>query len=163
MTRRLILIRHAKSDWSTPGLGDHQRPLNKRGRASAKAIGDWLRQRDYLPDQILSSSSTRTRETCERMKLNAPAVFLDELYHASAMAMLTELQRATGQAVLMLGHNPGIGDLAERLVTKLPSHPRFLDYPTCATLVADFQIDSWEDADFGMAEPIDFIVPRELV
>lgn len=162
MTRRLILTRHAKSDWSIPGLRDHQRPLNKRGRASAKAIGNWLRTHGYLPDQILSSSSTRTRETCERMQLDAPATFRDSLYHAGAKTMLAELQEATGQTVLMLGHNPGIGDMAERLVNTLPNHTRFLDYPTCATLVADFDIENWEDADFGMARPVAFIIPREL-
>lgn len=162
MTYRLILTRHAKSDWSHPGLSDHQRPLNKRGRASAKAIGDWLRKNDYLPDQILSSSSTRTHETFDRLCLDAPAAFLDALYHAGAVTMLAELRQAKEQTVLMLGHNPGIGEFAERLVQTLPSHSRFLDYPTCATLVADFDIDSWADVDFGQARTLAFIIPREL-
>ena len=62
MTRRLILMRHAKSSWDNPFAEDHQRPLNGRGKRSAKAIGEWLRAQGYLPDQILSSSATRTRE-----------------------------------------------------------------------------------------------------
>jgi len=163
MTRRLILTRHAKSDWSQSGVSDHQRPLNKRGRASATAIGDWLRKGNHLPNQILSSSSTRTRETCDRLQLDAPVTYLGALYHAGALTMLSELRKASGQTVLMLGHNPGIGEFAEKLVRASPAHPRFLDYPTCATLVADFDITSWSKADFGQALTVAFVIPRELI
>ena len=57
---RLILMRHAKSDWSHLDLSDHDRPLNNRGKASAAALGDWLRVKSYLPDQVLSSTAART-------------------------------------------------------------------------------------------------------
>ena len=61
MALSLILVRHAKSSWDTPALSDHDRPLNKRGRASARAIGDWLRKENLLPDQILTSTAQRRR------------------------------------------------------------------------------------------------------
>lgn len=162
MKHRLILTRHAKSSWDHPGLTDHQRPLNQRGKQSADAIGEWLKNNGYLPGQILSSSSARTVETCERLKLDAPARFLETLYHASANTMLLALQAATEDTVLMLGHNPGIGDFAEQLVKTQPNHPRFLDYPTCATLVVDFDIKSWAEAGFGQGQTVAFIIPREL-
>ena len=114
MTKRLILMRHAKSSWSSPARDDHERPLNARGVEAATAIGDWLRQRSYLPDQILSSSSTRTRETCRRLNLTADKRFLDGLYHAGAGQMMAILKQASGQCVLMLGHNPGIAWLRLR-------------------------------------------------
>ena len=60
---RLILMRHAKSDWSYAGLDDHARPLNKRGRTSAAALGNWLRHNEYIPDHVLCSSAERTGET----------------------------------------------------------------------------------------------------
>ena len=63
MTLRLILMRHAKSSWDSPGLDDHERPLNGRGCRSAKAIGAWLNDHGYLPDLVLSSDAERTRET----------------------------------------------------------------------------------------------------
>ena len=75
MTCTLILTRHAKSAWDTSAPSDHARPLNQRGRASAKALGDWLRDIDQLPGQVLSSSSQRTRETYQLMDLFAPAFF----------------------------------------------------------------------------------------
>ncbi len=162
MTRRLILMRHAKSSWGAPAQPDHARPLNGRGQRAALALGDWLRARGYMPDLILSSSSIRTRETFDRLGLNAPAQFSDALYHASPASMLTALRAATGQTVLMLGHNPGIAAFARSLVAAPPMHERFDDYPTGATLVADFTISSWDDLTPGSGQIIDFVIPRTL-
>ena len=58
MIRTLILTRHAKSSWDDPFMNDHDRPLNKRGRKSAPAIGDWLRENGWLPDEVISSTAT---------------------------------------------------------------------------------------------------------
>jgi phosphohistidine phosphatase len=162
MTRRLILMRHAKSSWGDPMLSDHARPLNGRGRRSATALGHWLRKHDYLPDQVLCSSSVRTRETLDRLKLDAPTRFLDSLYHASPATMFKELNRAKGACVLMLGHNPGIAGFAEDLVSHAPDHPRFADYPTCATLVVDFDVNDWSDMTQASGAPLAFVIPREL-
>jgi phosphohistidine phosphatase len=162
MTRRLILMRHAKSSWGDPMLSDHARPLNGRGKRSAKALGAWLRENDYLPDQVLCSSSARTRETLDRLTITAPTKFLDSLYHASPHAMLSELTRAKGAAVLVLGHNPGIAAFAETIVSHPPNHPRFHDYPTCATLVADFDIDDWSELKQASGTPLAFVTPRDL-
>ncbi|WP_170764995.1 SixA phosphatase family protein [Ruegeria lacuscaerulensis] len=163
MTRTLILTRHAKSSWGSPALSDHDRPLNKRGRKSAPAIATWLRGNGWLPDEVLSSSSARTRETWDRMGLQADKVsFHRTLYHASAEGMLTELSEATEQTVLMLGHNPGIATFANRLVRKAPDHVRFYDYPTCATTVIRFEIDDWADIQWHSGDVQGFVIPREL-
>ena len=160
--KRLILVRHAKSDWSL-GMADHDRPLNVRGRTSAAAIGRWLREKNLRPDQVLCSTATRTRETLDLLDLDAPARFEDRLYHAAPEVMLSSLQTARGDVVLMLGHNPGIAEFAARLVARPPGHPRFAAYPTGATLVAQLDIDSWAEARMGQAEALDFIVPRDLI
>lgn len=164
MTRTLILTRHAKSSWGDPALADHERPLNRRGRKSAPAIGAWLRDNGWLPDEVQSSTSARTRETRERMGLHADKVtFHHGLYHASAQAMLTQLGKATGQTVLMLGHNPGIADFAERLVRQAPNHDRFFDYPTCATTVIRFDILDWAGVEWHSGEVQGFVIPRALL
>ena len=160
--KRLILMRHAKSSWATPGQDDHARPLNSRGKVSARVLGDWLRHKGYLPDQTLSSDSVRTRETFARLKIACDTEFLGKLYHAGPEDMLRVLRKATGDTVLMLGHNPGIGWFAQTLVAVPPPHPRFFDYPTCATLVAEFDIDRWEEVGTGMGKAVDFVIPREL-
>ena len=162
MTKRLILMRHAKSSWDHPGLDDHQRPLNGRGQRSAEALGNWLRANDNLPDQVLSSSATRTRETFAGLKIMADTRFLDSLYHAGANKMSDILSQATGDRVLMIGHNPGIAWFASQLVTHPPEHARFHDYPTCATLVVDFPIDRWKKLRNRTGQVIDFVISREL-
>ncbi len=76
--------------------------------------------------------------------------------------MLGLLQHAKGKCVLMLGHNHGIADLAGRIVRQEPDHPRFDDYPTGATLVADFDASRWNDIGWHQGQPIAFVIPREL-
>lgn len=163
MTRHLIVMRHAKSSWSSPTAADHARPLNGRGRRSARALGDWLRAGVALPDAVLCSSARRTRETLAGLALNAPVQYLDTLYHAGPARMLTVLRQARGACVLMLGHNPGIAAFAQDLVADPAPHPRFDDYPTGATLVAEFDMPDWTALRPGTGRVRDFVVPRDLV
>ncbi len=159
---RLILMRHAKSDWSMDGE-DHDRPLNPRGEASARILGDWLRAEGYLPDEVLCSTSCRTRQTLTLLKLTAPIRFEKNLYHASPDTLLKMLRTARGQTVLLVGHNPGISSLASGLVALHPAHIRFRDYPTGATLIVDFDIPSWTKLTRGTGNAQDFVIPRELM
>ena len=162
MTCRLILMRHAKSDWGSPGLPDHERPLNRRGATDAPAIGAWLRARGYLPDDVLCSTAVRTRETLAGLGIDAPAQFVPALYHANPETMLDLLHKATGRTVLMLGHNPGIAYFATNLLRQAPTHPRFDDYPTSATLVAEFEINDWSKLLLGTGHAKDFAIPADL-
>lgn len=162
MTKRLILMRHAKSSWEHFGP-DHDRPLNKRGYTSAPAIGGWLRENTFIPDAILSSSAKRTRETCDGLGFDVPARFERSLYLADPDTMLSELRSETAKCVLMLGHNPGIAAFAEMLVSEQPDHSRFFDYPTCATTVMDFAINTWKSLEYGTGQIQGFVVPRELL
>lgn len=163
MTRTLILTRHAKSAWDTNSPSDHARPLNKRGRKSAVALGQWLRQIDQTPEQILSSSSQRTRETQALMGFDVPTVFIERLYHASSEVILQALREAEQNRVMVVSHNPGIAAFAHAIVAFPPDHKRFDDYPTGAILIAEFDIDSWSDLSWSTGKVLDFIVPRELL
>ena len=162
MTLRLILMRHAKSSWDAPESGDHDRPLAPRGQRSAKALGNWMQEQGWLPDQVLCSSARRTRETFDGLGLDVPVEYLDELYHASATQMLRTLCQATGQCVLIIGHNPGIYDFSHQIVGEPPEHPKFDVYPTGATMVVDFDMDEWSGAGWRGGVVREFIVPREL-
>lgn len=160
--RRLILTRHAKSAWDDPALADHDRPLNERGRRSALALGDWMASRGYEPEEVLCSSSKRTQETWA-MVAGAPLEVRPllriepGLYHAGPEKMLTILRTASHPTVMMLGHNPGISELAALLPARVPLDPDFRRYPTAATLVVDFQIDSWSDVRPGEGSVMDFV------
>ena len=164
MSLRLILMRHAKSDWSQPGMNDHARPLNPRGQKAADVLGQWLRDRGYLPDLLLSSDATRTRDTFARLHLSCETKFHRGLYLAPAVMMLQGLHRAGGaRCVLMLGHNPGIADFAKALAMDPPQDPDFQRYPTCATTVFDFSGESWQEVASGSGIIREFTVPRRLV
>jgi phosphohistidine phosphatase len=159
--KRLILMRHAKSDWSQAGP-DIERPLNPRGRRAAPVMGAWLTEQRCLPETVLCSPAVRTRETWERLGLDAPLDIVPALYHATPATMLEVLRGARGETVLMLGHNPGIGAFADALLQRAPGHPRFAAYPTCATLVAAFDIDGWPALRLGTGTADAFAVPRDF-
>ena len=159
--KRLVLMRHAKSDWSF-NLEDHARPLNARGQSAAKAMGDWLRAQGYLPDQVLCSDATRTRETLSRLGLEVPVQFSRDLYLADPKTMFEALRNATGETVMLIGHNPGICAMAHEVLADWPSHDRFDDCPTGATLIADFDIKDWETLEPGTGRALDFVVPQDL-
>lgn len=162
MAKRLILIRHAKSSWDDFSLPDHDRPLNKRGHKAAAALAGWLSEKGYAADEAFVSTASRTRETYEGLKTSAVLHLIEALYHADPDTIMQTLQKARGETVTLIGHNPGIGHFASRIVTTPPSHPRFTDYPTGATLVADLPITSWDEVRFGTGEVVDFVVPRDL-
>jgi len=165
--KRLILIRHAKSSWSSGASADKSRPLNDRGRAAATKIGAWLNKQGYMPDQVISSSAKRCTQTWEGISellgKDADIRFEDVLYLANAKTMLTQLQTAEGAVVLMLGHMPGIGEFSRDLRRDPPpAHETFQKYPTGAVTVLDFKMESWGDVLMGTGKFVDYIAPREL-
>lgn len=112
MSRRLILMRHAKSSWKFPELDDHQRPLNKRGKRDAPRMADALESRGWWPQRVLSSDAVRTLQTWARMAEGHPTCELVSdpgLYMAGAQ-QVQALARDTPDRIgtlLVLGHNPG--------------------------------------------------------
>ena len=167
MTLRLILIRHAKSSWDDPFGDDHARVLNKRGRASAEAIGAWLAAQGHIPDVVLCSDAARTQETAALiLPALAPNPTLElsgRIYHAAPDTILDLIHQQTTQTVAVIGHNPGIGMLANALVTTPPAHHRFSDYPTCATTVIDFDVGGWRELEPKSGQCKAFVVPRDLI
>ncbi len=160
--KRLILLRHAKSSWVNPDLGDFERPLNKRGQRSAKALGKWLRHSDWHPDHILCSTARRTRETFEGMRIDSEPELRQELYHASAAQMLDMIRAADAETLMVIGHNPGTAQLAHELVSETPAHVRFADYPTGSLLVAEFEIEKWSKLAPGSGRALHFLTPHDL-
>ena len=162
--KRLYLLRHAKSSWDDPDLSDHDRPLAGRGRRAAKAIGAYLREHDIEPDLVLCSSALRARETLERLELGAAAVQIEpELYAAGASALLARLRRvpdAVG-SVMLVGHNPGLQDLALDLARPAPDVDELrVKYPTAALLT--LILEDWEALARGTADLAGFVRPRDL-
>jgi len=168
-TRRLILLRHAKSDW--PDVPDRDRPLAKRGRRDAPRIGRWLHERGYQPDAVVCSAARRTRQTWE---LVAPELggspwvtFEPRAYAASAQTLLDLARELPGKyrAALLIAHNPGIAELAAELAEPAAGNgqldPAGLKFPTAAVAVLEFD-GNWPGLSPGRARLVDYIVPADL-
>ncbi|MEM6679644.1 MAG: histidine phosphatase family protein [Pseudomonadota bacterium] len=169
--KTVILLRHAKSSWSDPELDDHDRPLNRRGKAAAPLIAGWLERTGYVPDRIVCSSSRRTRQTLKRMRQAIPSLPEPEieprLYHAEPRLMFEILARQPDSAktVLFLGHQPGLSAFARHLVNGRirPGCGRaFEHFPTAAAAVLKLPVTQWAELSPHSADFVDFAVPREL-
>jgi phosphohistidine phosphatase len=163
--RTLYLLRHAKSRWDDPGCPDSQRRLAPRGVRDAKRVAKHLRQLGVAPELVLCSSAVRTRETLELVlpALAAPAVRVeDELYGATSGALLERL-RALPEgvgSVLLIGHNPGLQDLAFILVSSEVDRARLAaKFPTAA--LATLALPSWR-LNPGDAELVGYVAPKQL-
>jgi len=164
-TRRLILLRHAKSDW--PDVPDQDRPLAKRGRRDAPKIGRWLHEHAYLPEVVICSAARRTRQTWKlvaRELGGSPSVtFEPRAYAASAMTLLYLVRElpAGCQTALLVGHNPGIADLATSLALPPDGDDAPLRFPTAAVAVLNFP-GGWAGLSPGQARLLDYTTPADL-
>jgi phosphohistidine phosphatase len=171
--RRLILLRHAKTERDSPSGKDHDRRLEERGRDDAAAIATWLAERDLLPDQALVSTATRTRQTWEVVAELFPAKaepqveHLPELYSASASQLLQAIHEVSAgvNRLMLIGHNPGLHELALALTCKCDDDQRRHlagNMPTATAVVIDFPIADWADARFGTGKLQHFVNPKLL-
>jgi phosphohistidine phosphatase len=168
-TRRLTLLRHAKSDW--PDVPDHDRPLAKRGRKDAPRIGRWLRDHGYVPDTVLCSTARRTRQTWNLVapELNgSPEVLLEpRAYAASALTLLYLCRELPSRCrtALLIAHNPGVEELAASLAGPPAGRDGEerpgLRFPTAAVAVFEFA-GEWSALAPGRAELLDHAIPADL-
>ncbi|MEQ8344444.1 MAG: histidine phosphatase family protein [Sneathiellaceae bacterium] len=169
--RTLYLLRHAKSSWADFGLDDHDRPLNARGVESCTRLVPHLRQEGIAPDLVLCSTAERARATLHGIFPGLPAplaVRFDPAVYLAAPGDLLALARATAAEVrrlMVIGHNPGLEDLARSLAGSGP--PDALarleeKFPTGALACFSFDIDTWQDLSPGTGRLCLFTLPRLL-
>jgi phosphohistidine phosphatase len=171
VSRTLLLLRHAKSSWDDSSVRDHDRPLAPRGDRAARLVAEHLRSEGLRPALVLCSSARRTRDTLE---LLGPAIDPDadvriepDLYGADAGEIL-DLIRTVDEAVpsvLVIGHNPGLEDLASDLAGD--GEEAALDelrtkFPTAALARFDLGRSTWADLGAGAAYLTSLVLPRDL-
>jgi phosphohistidine phosphatase len=171
MTMRLMLLRHAKSDWSRPGVADHERPLNARGRKAAPKIGATIARHDLVPDLIVASTATRVRETLDLVLAafkRAPKVTHDaRVYEAEPDALMQVIRETPREmkSLLLVGHNPGLAELAALLIASGKAEARTrmaAKFPTAALAVIDFTGSDWSRLRPRSGRLDRFIVPKGL-
>jgi phosphohistidine phosphatase len=163
------LLRHAKSSWKDRSLADRDRPLAGRGRKAAKAVARHLEAEGIRPDLVLCSPARRTRETLERIEAafgNRVEVRLEEeLYGAGEAELLDRLRAlpARVESVMVIGHNPGLEQLALALASEGARLARMREkYPTAALATIDLPVGEWSAVERGGGELVGFVLPREL-
>lgn len=172
--KTLYVMRHAKSDLAEQVMDDMHRPLNRRGERAASLMGIYLAQQGFPVRGIFCSPATRTETTARRVRdmltEQPPLVTLPDLYAATfdgLMDRLAALENAPDH-ILLVGHNPGLEDLIEGLMTEesrtAPVASRMGGkLPTGALAILKLPIDKWADIRPGVAELINFTRPKDLV
>jgi len=168
MSRELLIMRHAKSDWGDASLRDFDRPLNKRGLASAPKMGRWLHEQGLVPDAVISSPAERARQTasrtCAELGIAVAQIKWDKRIYDAVLSDLLDVladSPAPATRVLLVGHNPGLEHLLMHLCSTLPRSPDGKLLPT-ATIAHVRLPDDWTTLDPVCGELLMLQRPRDL-
>jgi phosphohistidine phosphatase len=166
-TRRIVLLRHAKAEWSD--VDDHERPLADRGRRDAPVAGRWLAGAGLVPDLALCSTAARTRETWKLAVHELPerpkTVYEERLYEASLGELIAVINETSDVVndLLLIGHNPGMHGLADALAGEsegdLLSRMNRSGFPTASIAVLTFD-GSWKAVEHGVGRLVAFWAPH---
>ena len=177
--RRLLLLRHAKTENDAPSGQDQDRRLDDRGRLDAAAIGGWIGRHPPLPDAVLVSTAVRTQQTWEiagqamqdaANDLAAPPriEFLTELYGADPTQLLQIIRQAESRdpkQMMVIGHNPGMHELALALTGDGDAAAKRAledNLPTTGLAIFDFAIENWSEVGFRRGSLVRFLSPKLL-
>jgi phosphohistidine phosphatase len=162
MTKTLLLLRHAKSNWKNSAVTDPERPLNGRGRRAAQLVGRYIRSQKIEFPLVLSSPATRARETVELVLKASRAVtevrYDERIYDATPLELLQVVSQLDEDKahVLIVGHNPGL----EELIGLLTGQVRRM--PTAALAMLETSANKWEKVSPGKSKLAWFIRPKDL-
>ena len=168
--RRLLILRHAKAV-APSNEDDFARVLTERGREDARKLGAWLAEQRLSPDHALYSGAARTRETFAIVAARPPEPFEAEeqnaLYEASRFLIMGLLRAlpAHAETPLVVGHNPGMADIARLLAGEGGALDRLRlasKFPTCALAVIAFDRPDWSDLSAGVGRLEHFVTPADL-
>jgi phosphohistidine phosphatase len=172
--RRLMLLRHAKTETDAPSGKDHDRRLDDRGRSDAADIGAWMARQRHVPDLVLVSTAVRARQTWDIVRDGIKAATqplvadLPELYGASPSQLLQIIHAIDAEdprRLLVIGHNPGLHELALALIGSGDAAGRKAlaeNLPTSGMSVIDFPVEDWNDVSFRSGRLELFVSPKLL-
>jgi len=145
--KTLVLIRHAKSDWSDPNITDMERPLNKRGKRDAPFMARLVKERGLYPDIILTSPAERAMQTVkyfiEELGIDKSKLHIkEEIYTKDSLTIRRIISQIddSHNTVFLVGHNPDITSLANQLLDVFIEN-----IPTTGVVCIDFDFESWKD------------------
>ena len=165
MSFHLYIMRHAKSDWGSPGTSDFDRPINKRGNKSAILIGQWMNANDRIPEKIISSPALRAKQTIGlvveqiEMKKDDDISYEEDLYLASMDTLFENihLYKNNVNSLMLVAHNPGL----EEVIHFLTRDSQYRSMTTANLAIYRFENNLF-DIESDKPELIEFIKPKEL-
>ena len=169
--KTLFLLRHAKSSWDDATIPDHDRPLAARGERAVRLIASYIADAGVRPALVLCSSARRARDTLDAVAASlgdeATRTIEGDLYGAGADELLVRLRvvEAATASVLVVGHNPGLHDLAMDLSSDGEPHAMAqlrMKFPTGALARIDLGDIEWHELGRGGAYLASVVVPRNL-
>jgi phosphohistidine phosphatase len=173
--RRLMLLRHSKTENDAPSGRDQDRRLDNRGRSDAAEIGGWIARHPPFPGLVLVSPAIRAHQTWEiaweaiKDLVPVPQVELvPDLYGADPAQLLQTIRDASSadpKRLMLIGHNPGMHELALALAGSGDGAARKAladNLPTSGLAVFDFEIDDWADVAFRRGRLVLFVSPKLL-
>ena len=159
----LYLIRHAKSSWEDDHLTDFERPLNERGKKDAPRMAKRMKEKEIVPELMISSPAKRAIKTCKEFAkvLGYPKTSIKEeetLYHASPETIMKIVQDLKDKydVVVLFGHNPGLTEFAEWLTGE-----HLVNIPTCGIVGVKLKIKSWKELSQDRNKMILFDFPKK--
>ena len=164
----LHLLRHAKSSWDDPGVGDADRPLSPRGERAARKLASELARAGVAPRLVLCSSARRALQTLELIRPALPRhveiLVEDGLYGAGEPELMARLRRvpASCAEVMVIGHNPGIHELALTLAGSTAPSGLREQLPTGALVTLRSDLPSWARLHSGAGAVTRLLLPRRL-
>lgn len=161
--KTLYLIRHAKSSWKQPNLTDHDRPLNKRGKANAPIMGRRIKHKGIVPEMMISSSAKRAYCTAKKIGdeigyANDHIVLTRDLFHADEDEILEFTRQLNDKhdSVMIFGHNPGFTWFANSL-----GGLSIDNIPTCGIVAFQIDINNWAELSWGAGQLLFFDYPKK--
>ncbi|KHJ38802.1 phosphohistidine phosphatase SixA [Pedobacter glucosidilyticus] len=162
MSKKLLIVRHAKSDWGAANTKDFDRPLNSRGFLNAPEMGKRLVSRTLIPQQLVSSPALRAITTCKLIakEIQYPETEIKQepkIYEANHQTLLKIVNQFNDEHdfIALFGHNNGITDLAVYL-----SNADLYNIPTCGMVLIEFPLDSWKMVSKSTGNMLFFDYPK---
>jgi len=170
LTRKLMLVRHAKSSWSDNSLNDFERPLNKRGANDAERVARWIATNKFIPETLLCSPARRARQTAEAIlkvtKMSDETVrYIPKMYLADTDVLLQLIHETDNrmQSIMLIGHNPGLEHLLEWVSSDALPYTKDGKLLTTANFVMLGFDQDWQTISDHQGQLLEFMRPKQLV
>jgi len=163
--KQLLIMRHAKSDWSTDTKEDIDRPLNRRGKNDAPLMGEEILKRNVIPELILSSPANRARQTVDLFArscgFSKEVQLIDEFYPGDMKSILKHIKNVPDQInrLMIIGHNPVFELLASNFISNKEAD---ISMPTACIVAVSAEIDQWKDLELHNNKLNWIITPKQV-